>query len=103
MILPAPAIVRASSLDGLFPTLKYNARVIIVDGNGDFLGFACRSLQHSPDGTLHNFFFDKHNDDLVVAGIRHPDYGTAWFDSGPKLIPAGDLLFVAARLGDRLI
>ena len=102
MILEAPAIVRASSLDALSPTLKYAKRAIIVDKTGNFLGFA-QYRRFECHGKPNNYHFVP-SGEMYAAGIKIPDVSEiGWFPCGPLYVRKRDTIAIAFHLNGELI
>ena len=90
MILEAPAIVRASNLDALSPTLKYTKRAIIVDKLANFLGFA----QYRQDQFPYVYHFEAFGE-MEAAGLKLaeiPEIG--WLTNGPIRLWKKDTLHI---------
>jgi len=87
-IITAPAIVRASSLDAMSPTIKYKDNAIVLDPNGNFLGFAHYKL--SDENGPRNFLFEAMRK-VTAAAIKVPNFDICWFKSHPGLPEKIDL------------
>jgi hypothetical protein len=100
MILEAPAIVRAASLDALSPTHRH---AILVNSSGNFLGFVRYSL-FELNGRRHNFYFRANGNVHAAAGLKVPNIpDIGWFERGAVNLQRDDQLMASFFLDGRLI